>query len=797
MSNLRWKEINFHLKNVDFVIAPFAFHPFYLRLKQESWLYHFQLMTKEQFLTDVTFDFAHQLAMVKVMETLSMSIQEANTQLSTLKHFPIDQLSSHGPYSQLYRIYQLLKQENLIKMNPFSDYKYRGKRCLVDGYLKEDNLLLRYSGDKGLQLDFVDSDWIQLDSEVHVYNNLEDEVSGFLNRVAHLVKQGIKLSSMYLMDPGLSYHYELRRQSQYFKIPIQIPSQETLFSLPLVQVILKELDRGLEVKDILLNPSLSTHPDWPMLLPFLHEVESLTLTHPLTIDYFRHRVQQTRLKEPRFKNAIHVVKEHAPSHADHVFVLGFVQGTYPSTTRDKGYLSDTEKVNLGILTSHQQQLIQTNRFASLLSRANHRYLSYSRMLEGKVMIPSPWINQWKLQMKEGSHVADGIDYSQRLGVMRKVKYESIATQFKEVSPYLQAYQQAFPSQLNHFDYAYTPIEANPKDKPLRLSYSALKDYYACSFKYFVGRVLKVKPMDQDEFYMHLGTFAHEVFETMGIDLSQFDAVFDQALKNQASLSAKEMMLFSNLKKQLRRVCEFNLHHLQAMSHPRVDVEKEIAYQHDANTSLVGYIDKIMMVRDEQGREYLAVVDYKSGAETFDEQLLPFGWSLQLPIYALMLQEHPSFQGKEILGLFIQHIIETSLNPKTIELNGQLYPKSLQLDGIAVGDRSKLQWFDKTVVDGQSQFLEGVSIVKSGEFRKTNHIKSEKMISEYANLAKQKIEQASQGIRRQEYAINPKIIKGKSSCDYCPFLDTCFRKPNDVEHIQMEKKGLVETDGDTD
>jgi ATP-dependent helicase/nuclease subunit B len=192
-----------------------------------------------------------------------------------------------------------------------------------------------------------------------------------------------------------------------------------------------------------------------------------------------------------------------------------------------------------------------------------------------------------------------------------------------------------------------------------------------------------------------------------------------------------------------------------------------------------------------------VVDYKSGAETFDEQLLPFGWSLQLPIYALILQEHPSFQGKEILGLFIQHIIETSLNPKTIELNGQLYPKSLQLDGIAVGDRSKLQWFDKTVVDGQSQFLEGVSIVKSGEFRKTNHIKSEKMIGEYANLAKQKIEQASQGIRRQEYAINPRNIKGKSSCDYCPFLDTCFRKPSDVEHIQMEKKGLVETDGDTD
>jgi ATP-dependent helicase/DNAse subunit B len=304
-------------------------------------------------------------------------------------------------------------------------------------------------------------------------------------------------------------------------------------------------------------------------------------------------------------------------------------------------------------------------------------------------------------------------------------------------------------------------------------------------------------MDQDEFYMHLGTFAHEVFETMGTDLSQFDVVFDQALKNQKALSAKELMLFSHLKKQLLRVCEFNLKHLQAMTNPTIEVEKELVYQHDANTSLVGYIDKITMVRDDQGREYLTVVDYKSGAESFDEQLLPFGWSLQLPIYALMLQEHPSFKGKEILGLFIQHIIETSMDPKTIEIDGALYPKSLQLDGIAMADRNKLQWFDETIRDGQSQFLQGVSIVKSGEFRKTNHVKSNETMASYATLAKQKIEQASQGIRQQAYAINPKIIKGKSSCDYCPFLDTCFRKPSDVEAIVMAKKGLVDTDGDTD
>jgi ATP-dependent helicase/nuclease subunit B len=138
-----------------------------------------------------------------------------------------------------------------------------------------------------------------------------------------------------------------------------------------------------------------------------------------------------------------------------------------------------------------------------------------------------------------------------------------------------------------------------------------------------------------------------------------------------------------------------------------------------------------------------------------------------------------------------------MNPKTIEIDGVKFPKSLQLDGIAIADRSKLQWIDKTIRQGQSTFLEGVSIIKSGDFKKTNHVKSQEKLASYASIAKQKIEDASQGIRQRAHAINPKMIKGKSSCDYCPFLDTCFRQTSDIQHIEMPKKGLVETDGDTD
>jgi len=797
MSELTLNSDQSNLNDIDFIIAPFVFHAYYLSLKNNRWDVHFQLITKETFLDDVMFTFDAESAVMKIVEAFQMTHQEATMLVSSLQHVPLEKLSAKGIFQPVMRVYQLLKQENMIKTNPFSEHKYKGKKVLVDGYLQDDALLHHHLTIKHTQVTYVKQGSIKPGIDVQVFDHIEDEVSSLFNRVAHLLAQGSDLSTIYVIDPGPSYYLELKRQAHYFRIPIQLPNQETLFSLPLGQLVLKHLEEGVDAGAILTNTTLTTHPHWPLVLPVVKQYQTLPFSPQAKLEYVRYVLKQTKIREPRYRQAIQVVRDHKPSPTDIVFVLGFIQGRFPSIKRDTGYFNDKIKLELGMLTSLQEQKLQTQRFDALIADATQSYISYPRIDEGKVTIPSPWIQSLQMRVIEGKHTVEGIDYGQRLGLIRKVKYEFRAKQFKEINPYLKAYQEAFPESIQRFDPAYTPIEANPVNKPLRLSYSALKDYYACSFKYFVGRVLKVKPMDQDEFYMHLGTFAHEVFENMGLDLTQFNEVFDLALKNQVDLSAKEQVLFAHLKKQLYRVCEFNLLHLANMNQPTTDVEKEMTYQHDEHTSLVGYIDKIMMVRDDQGKEYLSVVDYKSGAESFDEQLIQYGWSLQLPIYALMLQEHPSFQGKEILGLFIQHIIETSMNPKTIEIDGVKFPKSLQLDGIAIADRSKLQWIDKTIRQGQSTFLEGVSIIKSGEFKKTNHVKSQEKMASYASIAKQKIEDASQGIRQRVHAINPKMIKGKSSCDYCPFLDTCFRQPRDIQHIDMPKKGLVETDGDTD
>jgi hypothetical protein len=786
------------LDRIDFVIAPKAYHAWYLKQKQGQWNLSFQLLTKETFLRDLAFDIDENQVLPKIVKDLSLTVQEANVGLTLLQQIPEDQHRLLDASLKLDVIWQYLISQKLIRKNPFIEKKYKDKVIYVDGYLQEDRQLNLAFHRFNMHVTFAKPLSFPTSLQVETFATIEDEVSAMFNRVAALSEQSVPLKDIYLLTPSDTYLYELERQSAYFKIPIQMPMRHTLFSLPITQKFLHRLRKGENLAAIWEILSSESQEDTQLLQSQLSNLSLASLPLQTRVALVEHMTQQRFLKPPIYQSAVNVVKDLMPNENQYVFVLGFIQGQYPATLRDQSLLDEQTMMRLGLLTTTQRQQESQLRLNNLFARANLLYLSYPRLVEGKLTIPSPLIAMHGLTIRPGEFLADGVDYSGSLGAIRKVKYDFIEKQFHQTHPYLQAYRQQYPHDEAIFNHAFTPFEFDLQNKPLKLSYSALKDYYQCSFKYFVGRILKVNPMDQDEFYMHLGTFAHEVFETMKDDLNQFDGVFENALLNQKNLSDKEQILFANLKPQLRKVCEFNFLHQQHMQLQGIEVEKEIDYQHDLQTKLVGYIDKIMLLRTSEGKEYIAVVDYKSGAESFDEDLIEFGWSLQLPIYALMLENHPDYQHRDVLGLFIQHIIETSLNAKTIEIGDQSYPRSYQLDGIIVNQTEMIQILDDTVLQGKTQFIQGVSVVKKGGFRKSNHLKTSEEISRYASLAKEKISEASQRIRHGEFSINPKEIKHKTSCDYCPFIDTCFRKPHDVKSMKITRKTNEEvTDGEVD
>jgi hypothetical protein len=773
--------IQFH--GLDYVLAPGSYHQGYLVTKKQDWQWSFQLITKENILADVYGKVEISKVLPMVIQAFDLEANEAYDVLSSIQK-DLSDVNAEDPFVDLVtRVYRFLLQENLIKKNPFGHLKYQGKKILVDGYLVEDPLLNDLFHMLKMEVQYVKPPSIG-QHIVHHFDAMEDEVTYVFNKIAHLLKQGTPIQDIIMIEPHERYLYELQRQSDYFKIPIRISGQEMMFSLPIAQWYLQEIEQGKNPIAVLASPMPFDEKDVNLLRKTLQDAGlNQGLSFRQQLDLCRYTLQKTKLHAPRYAHAIQVTKDWYPLKHQHVFILGFAQGRYPTIQRDVSQLPVSIQQTLGWLTTAQQNALSLNRIMLLLGRSQRLNISFSKIEQGQTMVVSPLVTMFHFQTKSGDIVPDNIDYSQNLGLVRREKYRFLKQRFRFEHPLLFVYESHFQDKIQAFDYGFHAYDAGLKDKKMTLSYSAIKDYYQCGFKYYVGRVLKVKPLDQDEFHMHLGTFAHAVFEEVGERLDLFPKIFHEVLNQQIGLTPKEVVLFSHLYDQLYQVCQFNVLHQTQMAFSQRFVEEKMDVALDTKTNMIGYIDKIIELKDEFGNPYVAVVDYKSGSESFNEALLPYGWSLQLPIYAWMLKQHPKFKDHNILGVFIQHIIEKSFSPKKELIQGQAFPKTYQLDGIILNDPKRFQYLDRSIQQGKSNFIAGVSLTKQGAFNQTSkRLKSGADFQRFITVAEQQIHQANQAIRHHDFPINPKQIKGKTSCQHCPFIDTCFRQHKDINVI---------------
>jgi hypothetical protein len=769
----------------DYVIAPIPYHSGYFAHKAQDWSYQFQLITKEQLVSELILDFDKAVVLPKVVEKLGIHFAYAVTLLDQLMFIPNKPLNESGFINDLFRVFTFLQSEKLLLPHPLARIKYQGKKVLVDGYYRDDPQLLSLFKQYDMNASFKPLSQPSRALTLHSFEGIEDEVSWFFNHVASLIQQGIPTHNILLIDPGMEYRYELERQSTYFGIPLQFPNDQNLYSLPISQWFISQLEQGIELETIWLGQHPFSVNDVELLKQALIKIELVSVPQSLRSEYIRFYFQQTKVTPTRLSQTIKVVGDtYAPDH--HVFVMGFSQGRYPKITRGEPGLSEEAKQDYGLINKRQDNEIKRYKMLQLLGRHPNLKISYSVLENGVIKLPSPLAQTLNMKISPTAVAYDQTDYSNQLGLIRKEVYKYLKKRYQYEHPYLASYQKQFPASIESFRYQYKAMPLNLKHSSLRLSYSAINDYYQCGFKYYVSRILKIKPMNEDRFYLHLGTFAHQIFEELGTRLDEFEKRFDQVLASQKELSAKERLLFSHLKTKLYEVCEFNLAHQQVMLSSEVQTEVEMTFNLDEQTSLVGFIDKLILIKDESNNSYVAVVDYKSGEESFDERMLPYGWSLQLPIYAWMLAHHPDYRDKPILGVFIQHILNKGFGKETMTIDNRHYPKSYQLDGVAISDMKQFQYLDKTFQEGSAKFIQGVALKKNGEPKVSKSLKELSDFKRYITVAEAKILEANQKIRAGDFSINPKKIGQKISCQHCSFIDICFRQNRDIQLIDVQE-----------
>ena len=364
------------------------------------------------------------------------------------------------------------------------------------------------------------------------------------------------------------------------------------------------------------------------------------------------------------------------------------------------------------------------------------------------------------------------------------------------------------------------------------SVSLLEQYASCPFSYFVRYGLELKEREEYKVTsMQLGTIFHEVIDLFSKEATdhnlwktlkdderdlKIDALVDEVVAKYDSdifeSNSRNRYMLHHIKRISKRTAwalqkqilrgDFNPAHFElSFEHNRNILTDTVIETEDESLELKGIIDRVDRY-EEEDKVYLKIVDYKSGATTFDLVDFYSGIRMQLIIYlnAMMQIEKNKQNGKQIIpaGFFYYELKDPYIERKEKESTEETLLKELKLEGYANLDYGCISHLE-SAADGKKLVIP-VSFTKAGEVSANSKVLSSDSIKMLQDYAKYKAENIVSLIKEGEIQINPVRTSDKNPCEYCSYSGIChfdartngcrdYTKLNKVKAMELMEEEL--------
>ncbi len=353
-------------------------------------------------------------------------------------------------------------------------------------------------------------------------------------------------------------------------------------------------------------------------------------------------------------------------------------------------------------------------------------------------------------------------------------------------------------------------------KDMGMVYSRLEKYTLCPFSYFARYLLKAETREKATVGAGIaGSFVHRVLELVlqnvsgekkdFIALSREELVLEnekatfQALVEIGITEISGSLIY--LVERLKESCLLILENLKEefsqsgfrplffeKSLSDLDGVYHIPLQDGTSLCLYGYIDRVDQYTAEDGKQYVRVVDYKTGGHDFNLTDVGNGLSLQMLLYLFALWNQGYEQGGEkvkplpagviyLNGLATPGVCE---NEEDLKLLAASPYESLSREGLLVDDPELLAAQDK---EGLGKFIP----VAWGKDRPTG---TSSLVSlENLGRLKKKVEKdlkiLAENLKEGKVGASPLTSKGRKidPCKFCEYLPICRRSEGDRRPYQ--------------
>lgn len=381
----------------------------------------------------------------------------------------------------------------------------------------------------------------------------------------------------------------------------------------------------------------------------------------------------------------------------------------------------------------------------------------------------------------------------------------------------------YPAELKaeHMDQLY--------GKKLHLTVSRLEHFSRCPFAYFVKYGLRAK--ERKEFVLStpdVGSLMHDVLDRFtkkikedGLDWKKItpdytrtavDQLMEQALEAQKNPILASSRRYQHMTGKIKRIIassvdviqnqivrgEFEPLYTEVAFGPHEDIPAIVLdLDNGREVNINGRIDRIDVLR-RPDRNYIRIIDYKSGMKELDLSDIIHGLQLQLLVYLdVILRNSQRFlQGETLPGAVLYYRIHRPTVENGAEMTDEELElrilKDLRLKGLILDDASVVRSMDKDMMD--------VSLVIHAKL-KNEEVRSDSQKQEALIISRQQFDQlrdyVAQTIKRISLAlingdisIRPYRTDTVTACQYCEYRSICqfdpSQKGNEYNRIRKMK-----------
>jgi len=519
-----------------------------------------------------------------------------------------------------------------------------------------------------------------------------------------------------------------------------------------------------------------------------------------------------------------------------VFLLGMNEGNIPKSITGGGILSQMEREYLEehqtslAPTAKEQVYLQKFYIYYVLTKASKQiYLSYPATdFHGTALRPSylrevfqklyPALEVMQKQPESIENIeleVQGLDYlTEKLSAEEKDAEElGHLMAWYEKSPKFQIHFEKLWKQLLKGDAETTIGAAVAKamyGEGNTYSVTRLEKYASCAYAHFLQYGLRLKEREVYEFAaVDMGNLLHCAVELFArkVDKGSYDwfTLEDKIREKLAEECVEEVitdyrntLLFDSSRNEymiarMQRLVKRAVWAMTEQIKKGVFVPEKLEapfYIKEGNVSLHGRIDRIDTY-EEDDKVYVRVMDYKSGAASFDLTALYNGLQLQLAVYlnAAVALEKKDHAGKTIIpaGLFYfpmkDPMVSSEADMDDSDVTDALF-KELAMEGVCNADSDIIHYMDKDC--GTKSKMLPVSFNKDGSLSKTSKVVSTEQFGLLEEFVKQKTASLGADIMEGIISVNPYESGQKTACDYCAYKGICGFSPKESSFRKLEK-----------